>query len=218
MRIFFLLALFLLTASFGKRQPTAYVFWGDSIMAGNELNHTGNDGPNNTYLRWPRQYTEGLKAGAELNNAQSGAPLCNNWGGNGPFENRLSQVETYSASLTNLLFIGYGFNDMYRALSPPNSLTVPQFLAVFIPKLTAAIEYIKTAKGWPADKIVIVWNYIVDNPPYYISRGSIRRRVSFGFSYVLEGPQRQGHLYRRRPDSPERGSQHHYGGQCGCLD
>ncbi len=172
MRTIFLFILFFLATAFTKRQPTYYVFWGDSIMAGNELNHSGGDGPDNTFLRWPRQYAEGVKGGIELNDAQSGATLCNNWGGNGPFEDRLPQVQGYDASLTNLIFIGYGFNDFSRAMSPPNSLTVSQFLAVFIPKLTNAIQYIKTVKGWPANKIVIVWNYIVDNPPYSVTQAA----------------------------------------------
>ena len=170
MRTLALFTVFFLAASFTRRLPTAYVFWGDSIMAGNELNHSGGDGPNNTYLRWPKQYAETIKPGFELNDAQSGATLCNNWGGNGPFEDRLAQVEGYDPALANAIFIGYGFNDFSRALGAPNNLTVSQFLAVFIPKLTNAVQYIKTVKGWPAAKVVIVWNYIVDNPPYSVTQ------------------------------------------------
>lgn len=172
MRTFFLFALFFLAASFANRQPAYCVFWGDSIMAGNELNHSGSDGLNNTLLRWPRQYAVGANGGFEQNDAQSGATLCNNWGGNGPFEDRLSQVEEYDPAQTGLLFIGYGFNDFSRAMGPPNNLTASQFLAVFIPKLTNAVQYIKTTKGWPAGKIVIVWNYVVDNPPYNVTQAA----------------------------------------------
>lgn len=141
-------------------------------MAGNELNHWGSDGPNNIHLRWPKQYAEGIKGGYELSNAQSGATLCSNWGGNGPFETRLSQVENYNPLQTNLIFIGYGFNDMSRAMGPPYNFSLSQFHAIFISKLTNAIQYIKSNKGWPAEKIVIVWNYVVNNPPYSITQAN----------------------------------------------
>lgn len=170
MRTILLFILCSVTASFAGRQPAHYVFWGDSIMAGNELNHSGSDGPDNTYLRWPKQYAENVKAGSEFNHAQSGTTLCNNWGGNGAFEDKLSQVDGYNASFMDYLFIGYGFNDFTRGFSPSGGL--PQFLAVFIPKLTNAIQYLKTVKGWPAGKIVIVWNYIVDNPPYNVTQAA----------------------------------------------
>lgn len=164
MKTVLLLGFLLVATSAARRVPAAWVFWGDSIMAGNELNHSGSDGPNNIHLRWPKQYAETVKNGMELNDAQSGATLCSNWGGNGPFETRLAEVETYNAALTERLFIGYGFNDMSRAMG--QGLNLSQFLAVFIPKLANAVQYIKANKGWPANKIVIVWNYVVDNPPY----------------------------------------------------
>lgn len=172
MRTFLVFALFSLASSFKTPQPAYSVFWGDSIMAGNELNHSGSDGLNNTLLRWPRQYAVGANGGFEQNDAQSGATLCNDWGGNGPFEDKLSQVEGYNPAQTGLIFIGYGFNDFSRAMGPPYSLSVSQFLAVFIPKLTHAVQYIKTARGWPAGKIVIVWNYVVDNPPYNVTQAA----------------------------------------------
>lgn len=167
MKTIVLFILCLATASFAKRQPAYYVFWGDSIMAGNELNHSGSDGPDNAYLRWPKQYAENVKAGFELNHARSGTTLCNNWGSNGAFEDKLSEVEDYNAS-ADYLFIGYGFNDFIRGSSPGLS----SFLAVFIPKLTHALQYLKTVKAWPAGKIVVVWNYVVDNPPYNVTQAA----------------------------------------------
>ena len=181
MKKLLILWLFAITTSFEKPsmrdvaagQPEAantYEFWGDSIMAGNELNQTSYGGPNNIGLVWTLQYPvlhSGIRSGAP----QSGAVLVNNWGGNGPFEDRLNEVSVYDPSVHAAFFIGYGFNDYYHAMAPPNSLSTQQFLDVFIPKLKSTIDYIHNVKGWPLNKIRMVWNFLGrDLPGYYITK------------------------------------------------
>lgn len=139
-----------------------YLYYGDSIMFGNEL------GAQQYTHRWPTQYTalKGGVASNDDNHAQSGAVLQNAWGGNGPFELISdADIPDYWANM-GMFFLGYGVNDYFRGISTG----IANLINVYTASLEVQLQRLKNNNNYPAGKIAVVINYLAANAPYSVVR------------------------------------------------
>lgn len=148
MKKLFLLILLLPVFSFQSSFNEEDVFFGDSITFGNEL------GPLQYTARWSKQYCNSVPTD-EINEARSGASMTPALA-NRPVFN-INDVPAYQSSFRHI-FISYWVNDyLYGGTT-----------AAFAAATTAAVDGI-LAKGWPAAKIVLCFNYLPEsgaNWPY----------------------------------------------------
>ncbi|HUC82448.1 MAG TPA: GDSL-type esterase/lipase family protein [Flavisolibacter sp.] len=137
--VFLLLPLFSYKSTFSGED----IFFGDSITFGNEL------GPLQYTARWSSQYCAVVPSN-EQNYAASGASMIPGLVGGRPSFNP-SDVPNYQSSY-NHIFVSYWVND-YLYGANPNA---------FAGRALAAVNGI-LAKGWPADKIVLCFNYLPES-------------------------------------------------------
>lgn len=146
-KIFLLLAL-LPVFSFKTFTTDADIFMGDSITFGNEL------GALQYTARWPTQYCNDI-ATYEVNQALSGAAMTPGLNAGRPVFD-IASVPGYNSSCRNI-FVNYWVNDyLYGG-------TVASYVAA----TRVAVDGI-IAKGWPAAKIVLCFNYIPESPGTWI--------------------------------------------------
>lgn len=142
-----LLLLAVLLPYFAFVPPTDHdVFVGDSITFGNEL------GPLQYTDRWSTQYCVSAPTD-EINQARSGASMAANPYGRPVFT--LNDVPDYEASFRHI-FVSYWVNDFCYGTTP----------AAFAAATSAAVDGIM-AKGWPAAKIVLCFNYMDASGAYW---------------------------------------------------
>ena len=138
---------FLLLPFFSYKTPFAGddVFFGDSITFGNEL------GSAQYTARWSAQYCVGVSS-IERNFAASGASMIPGLvGGRPSFD--INDVPAYQSS-SNHIFVSYWVNDFLYGANPN----------AFAGQTLSAVNRI-LAKGWPAEKIVLCFNYLPESGP-----------------------------------------------------
>lgn len=153
-----LLLLFGLLSVFSfKPATTDYdVFFGDSITFGNEL------GPLQYTARWPTQYCNDV-ATYEVNGALSGTAITPGLNPSRPVFN-IADVPAYQASCRHI-FVSYWVNDyLYGGTT-----------AAYAEATTAAVDGI-VAKGWPAAKIVLCFNYLPESPGTWVNMTDAKAR------------------------------------------
>lgn len=136
---------FLLLPLFSYKPPVTGddIFFGDSITFGNEL------GPLQYTARWSKQYANSVSSN-EYNYAASGASMIPGLvGGRPSFD--INNVPAYQSSY-NHIFVSYWVNDYLYGATP----------SAFAGRTLAAVNGI-LAKGWPADKIVLCFNYLPES-------------------------------------------------------
>jgi len=132
-------------------KPTANgkdIFFGDSITFGNEL------GTDQYTGRWSTQYCRAVPSD-EVNDAYSGAAMTPGLNAGRPVFD-INQVPTYQSSYRHI-FISYWVNDYLYGGTP----------AAYASATTNAVNGI-IAKGWPAAKIVLCFNFLPASPGTWI--------------------------------------------------
>lgn len=147
MKKIFLLLLLIPIFSFRSVTVGEDVFFGDSITFGNEL------GLLQFTARWSTQYCTAVPTD-ELNEARSGASMATNAYNRPVFD--INDVPVYQSSYRHI-FVSYWVNDYLYGSTP----------AAFAAATTTAVNGI-LAKGWPAAKIVLCFNYLPDSPNTWI--------------------------------------------------
>lgn len=116
------------------------LFFGDSITFGNEL------GSLQYTNRWSTQYCNAVSSN-EDNRAQSGATMTPGLNAGRPVFD-INAVPTYQTSYKHI-FVSYWVNDFFYGGTP----------GAYATATTNAVNGI-LAKGWPASKIVLCFNYL----------------------------------------------------------
>ena len=140
--------LFFLLLPFFSFKPTTNdqdIFFGDSITFGNEL------GTQQYTARWSTQYCNDIPT-SEINDALSGASMTPGLNAGRPVFD-INQVPAYQSSYRHI-FISYWVNDYLNGGTP----------AAYAAATTKAVNGI-IARGWPAAKIVLCFNYLPDTGP-----------------------------------------------------
>lgn len=156
MKKLFLLVLLLPVFSFRPATTDTDVFFGDSITFGNEL------GSLQYTARWPTQYCNDIST-YEYNQARSGAAMTAGLNAGRPVFN-IADVPGYSASYRHI-FVSYWVNDYLYGGTP----------AAFAAATAAAVDGI-LAKGWPAAKIVLCFNYLPESPGTWVDMTDAKAR------------------------------------------
>ncbi len=156
MKKLFLSVLFLPLFSFLPFTNGEDIFFGDSITFGNEL------GVQQYTARWSTQYCQAVPTD-ELNDAYSGAAMTPGLNTGRPVFD-VSQVPVYQNSDRHI-FVSYWVNDyLYGGTT-----------AAFATATTNAVNGI-IAKGWPAAKIVLCFNYLPESPGTWINMTDAKAR------------------------------------------
>ncbi|MDQ6609380.1 MAG: SGNH/GDSL hydrolase family protein [Bacteroidota bacterium] len=123
------------------------VFFGDSVTFGNELQ-------SEQYTqRWSTQYCNESQTN-EINQAGSGAAMTPGLNAGRPVFD-VNQVPFYQSSFEHI-FVSYWINDFLYNGTP----------AAYAVATSNAVDGI-LARGWPASKIVLCFNYLPDSYPVY---------------------------------------------------
>lgn len=149
MKKFAILSFLLPLFSFQGTNTNTDLFFGDSITFGNELYQL-------QYTdRWSKQYTTAVNT-IEGNYAESGASMIPGLVGGCPSFN-ITGVPSYSPGYEHI-FVSYWVNDyLYGATS-----------SAFATATGSAVDGI-IAKGWPANKIVLCFNYLPESPGTWVN-------------------------------------------------
>ena len=98
-------------------------------------------------LRWPKKYCDAVGA-TEDNQAVAGTVMTPvGTGGRDTFD--INTIDTYNPVNDGYIFLGYGTNEILEGAN----------LFDYITATGEAVDAI-IAKGWPANKIVLVWNWV----------------------------------------------------------
>lgn len=143
MRQLFLLFLLLPVFSFKPTSNEQDVFFGDSITFGNEL------GPLQYSARWSKQYSNDVPSD-EINGSKSGAAMTPGLVSGRPVFD-INDVLVYQNSYRHI-FVSYWVNDFLYGGTP----------AAFAAATSNAVDGI-LARGWPAHKIVLCFNYLPES-------------------------------------------------------
>ncbi|HVF96590.1 MAG TPA: GDSL-type esterase/lipase family protein [Flavisolibacter sp.] len=128
--------------SFSPTTSDFDVFFGDSITFGNEL------GPQQYTARWSTLYCNAVPTN-EINESRSGASMAPNPFGRPVFN--INDVPAYQPAFRHI-FVSYWVNDYLYGTTP----------AAYATATTTAVNGI-IAKGWPAAKIVLCFNFLPES-------------------------------------------------------
>lgn len=145
MKTFFLVLVLLPVLSFRTVNTDNDIFFGDSITFGNELQ------TQQYTARWPAQYCNAVSTN-ERNFARSGGAMTPGLNSGRPVFD-INEVPAHQPDDAHI-FISYWVNDYSYGGTP----------AAFAAATSAAVDGI-IAKGWPAAKIVLCFNYLPASAP-----------------------------------------------------